>query len=156
MTPASLLIRKARRLGATEHQVDELLAFLMKHAKDEAELRKFYDDSMPITAIRPWPHEGVPGILAACNGNTIVEIFLPAPRPVPKDPFFQHATPLTRADAWVWFAPFNAHYGMRSDWQWRDALAMDAPDTMPAGACQGFDYGDGVYGASQMTCRREG
>lgn len=92
--------------------------------------------------------------LQAFAADAIVELFLPAPRPVPRDPFFQHTTPLSR-DAWVWFAPFHAHYEMRGDWQWPNALVMDAPNTMPAGACQGFDYSDGVYGAQQMTCPRE-
>ena len=155
MTNAAPLIRQARQLGATDHQVAEILAFVKQHDRDEDVAMQFDEAPMPVTAIRPWPCDYVPGILAAHCGNEVLEIFLPTPRPVPRDPFFQPPEPLRRSDDWPWFAPLHAQPAMRRDWQWRDALMLDAPDTMPAGACQEFDHGGGIYGAMQMVCERE-
>lgn len=150
------LIRQAIECGATDHQVEEILAWLFQHERDEVAAREFDETPTPVTAIRPWPCDHVPGILAAHCGKEVLEIFLPTPRPVPHDPFFQPPEPLRRSDDWPWFAPMNAQPAMRRDWQWRDALMMDAPDIMPAGACQGFDHEYRVYGAVQMTCERGG
>lgn len=134
------------------HQRPLALAFLIQQREDKA---MFGPDAVIANRIAPLPCADVPGIVAAWSGQFVVEAWLPAPRPVPRDPFFQHAESLA-ADDRLWFSPLHSnHREMWRDWQWPFGLSMDAPDVMPAGACQGFDHGDGVYGAQQMTARRD-
>jgi hypothetical protein len=146
------LITQAMRL-CNAHQRQQFLAFLIQQREDQA---MFGPDAVIADRIAPWPCDAVPGIVAAWSGPFCVQAFLPEPRPIPCDPFFQHAESLT-VDSRLWFGPLNAnHRAMWRDWQWAAGLPMDAPDTMPAGACEGFDYGEYEgYGARQMTTNRE-
>lgn len=138
----------------TENHLAEFRRFKAKHAEDEAIAADFGGKPRPIHGVEPFPCDA-PNILRVkdAKGFTMTLLY-PSPRPVPKDPQFQHAADL---DRWPRVMTAWAAYGREEfwrDWQWL-AVLMDAQDRMPAGACQSFDYGDDTYGAQQMTWERE-
>ena len=97
------LITQAMRL-CNAHQRQQFLAFLHQQREDKA---MFGSDAVIADRIAPWPCDDVPGIVAAWSGTFCVRAWLPAPRPIQRDPFFQHAESLERSEL-VWFAPINA------------------------------------------------
>lgn len=79
------LITQAMRL-CNPHQRPQFLAFLIQQREDQA---MFGPDAVIADRIAPWPCDAVPGIVAAWSGPFCVQAFLPEPRPIPCDPFFQ-------------------------------------------------------------------
>lgn len=138
----------------TPNQELEFAAFKAKHADDARVAAEFDEPQQRITRIEPYPCK-VAGMLCVVDQEGLTMTLLyPTPRPVPLDPLFQHADGL---DTWPRIAASKFVYGQRAftrDWQWPSVL-MDAPNTMPAGACRSFDLGDDAYGAEQMTWERD-
>lgn len=138
----------------TDYQRAELRAFLIKHAEDEEIARQYGEKPNHVWDIKPFPCD-VPGLLRVVTTHDItLTVLYPEPRPIPKDPQFQHAEPIARQHSRLFLRCLQGQLDWARDWQWDFGL-MDAPDEMPAGACFGFDYEDDVYGARQHTFFRE-
>lgn len=105
-----------------------------------------------------WPC-AVPGIVAVMDaeGNTM-KLLYPVPRPVPKDPLFQHARGVER---WHYVMGVQFSHGRRDYWMQNEfdhGVYMDAPFEMPAGSTSYFDAGDDndeAYGAVSESFFRE-
>lgn len=134
------------------HQQQELHRFIATHEEDEAVSAQFGERPEPVSRLA-WFDCQVPGTVAVIGeSGFVLQLLLPVPRPVPRDPMFQQPSPVQRI--WQPFGAIAAAPAWRRDWQW-EGMTMDAPSTMPAGACEYFALDDDVFGAEQMTCERE-
>jgi hypothetical protein len=137
------------------YQMTQLREYITRHAADSDLVESWGWERHPEIQDLRWFPCKVPGMVAVHDENGYVcKLLYPEPRPVNNDPLFQHAGPVTRME-WVIIPKIIGRREYWDDWQWRDALAMDAPREMPAGACEWMDAGDDAYGANQMTCSRE-
>lgn len=134
------------------HQQEQFRLFLAKHEADEAISAEFDEKPNPVHELRWFPCD-VPGTIAVVDENGwTMHLLLPAPRPVPRDPMFQKAHAVS--NFWKPFSAIVSAPGWWRDWAW-EGMTLDAPGTLPAGACEFFSLDDEVFGAAQMTCARE-
>lgn len=136
------------------YQSDALIAFIAKHREDEAVANSFGEKPDPIVDIRPFECE-VPGMLAVVlKSGSIAKLLYPVPRPVPKDPLFQHAGRVLEMRHLLMMTKVERAW--LRDWMLSHGAKMDAPDIMPAGGCEAFSADEDAFGAMQMEVSREG
>lgn len=134
-------------------QSEQLRAFIERDARERAAA----GDKQPVYHLE-WLACEVPGMVAVCDPNGWRACLLyPVQRPVPRDPQFVHAAPLR---AFELSSPLfiQMHLAHMRALSWRDLAlhdVIDAPEVMPAGSCQGFNYDADVYGAQQSIAYRE-
>lgn len=132
-------------------QSEQLHAFMARHAEDEAVASNFGEKPHPVIRLEWFPCE-VPGMVAIIGrGDDTMELLYPTPRPVPRDPLFQHADDIIDSRRYLLMLHLQPEF--RRDWQTLDF--MDAPDHFPAGSCEYFANSEDTYGASQTTFYRE-
>lgn len=139
----------------TPNQSRELASFVVRHNDEERIAADFGERPRPIVAVEPFQCD-VPGMLAVkSHDDDTLTLLYPEPRPVPRDPLFQHAGDVSRFHEYLLAWSTRGRQGFYRDWQWPNVL-MDAPQTMPAGSCESFSADSEAYGAMQTTCDRPG
>jgi len=137
-----------------EHQVAELHRFVKAHAEDEDVSASFGERPHPINRLA-WYDCEVPGTVAVLDADGFVmKVLLPVPRPVNRDPLFQPAGAVS--DYRKLAVLIMSRREFLRDLQWAAGVVMDAPDTMPAGACEYMSASEEAFGAMQMTWDRPG
>ena len=131
---------RASTITLTQHQVRELA----KLAESAGEPREF--------RLQPFSRD-LPGMVSVDDERGDWLLLYPEPKPVPRDPLFQHAKAmdgLRFAVCMVQLDRAHMHNGREAA-----AYCIDAPDRMPAGACEFFDFGSDTYGAMQLEIWRD-
>ncbi len=133
------------------YQSEQLHAFMARHADEERIAADFGESPHNVFNLEWFPCE-VPGMVVVKDENGFgMAMLYPTPRPVPRDPMFQHAEAIS--DFRRHLILLHVTRAFMRDWQTFDF--MDAPDHFPAGSCEYMSASDEAYGATQTTCTRE-
>lgn len=136
------------------YQSEQLAKFMSAYAEDQRVAVSYGQKAMPIDRLE-WFLCKVPGMIAAVTkSGFVVKLIYPEPRPVPKDPLFQHAEKVRDSFHRRLMLMVRVQAGFYRDWQ-VESDCMDAPDHFPAGSCEAFCHDEDIYGASQTTWERE-
>lgn len=137
-----------------DHQAAELRRFVAEHAVDEHIAAEWGELPHPISRLA-WHECEVPGTVAVLDADGFVmKLLLPVPRPVNRDPLFQPAGAVSDYRKLAVLTMSRREF--LRDLQWATGVVMDAPDTMPAGACEYMSASEEAFGAVQMTWDRPG
>lgn len=134
------------------YQSEQLRVFMTRHAADEVVAADFGEAAHPVTRLEWFPC-AVPCMVAVKGDyDDTLALLYPAPRPVPRDPLFQHAGDIL--DSRPMLLMLHVQRAFLRDWQIKEKC-MDAPDYGPAGSCVYTSASDEAYGADQTTWDRE-
>lgn len=134
------------------YQSEQLHAFMAKHEQDELVAADFGEKPHPVVRLEWFPCE-VPGMVAVKGKyDDTLKLLYPTPRPVPRDPLFQHAADIL--DSRSMLLMVHVQHAFLRDWQIKEKC-MDAPDHGPAGSCEWMNSSEDAYGAVQTTFDRE-
>ena len=136
----------------TEYQRHELSRFLVQHTSDYLKYKNYEESSrQTYSHLEVFECES-PRIVAvvSSDGNNL-KLLYPIPRPVSKDPLFQHAESINESGSFV-FRLNIKNQGFAKEYSY----CLDAPNELPAGACAFFSTEEDAYGAYQLTIDRPG